>query len=353
METSNTEQRDATGLRPMPEDLREALRELYAWDAAPEYFAGGHAWSDGTVYRYSHRGEKRLLKLMPVSSERSLASVTERQAWQEYLSQNGVDTALPLHSEAGSLAEAVTCVGQEYTVYAWRLVPGEQVRLGDPRDCAGFYQRWGTMLGKMHRLAKSWPQWQHSSCLDTDGSPLISRQREWEVFDRWFQDADVRAAWSVMKTDLDELPVTRENHGFLHNDPHPGNILAEAERLILIDFDVANYLWFMVEIAICVYSEYSRVNFHSPWARRDAELDSIFITPFMQGYESENTLTAGEYGRVELFLNYRRCLMFACFYEQIRDNAPEHLARMKQDIIQARKYLPLDNWFTRRAKQVT
>ncbi|MDD3142675.1 MAG: hypothetical protein PHG32_00590, partial [Candidatus Cloacimonetes bacterium] len=93
------------------------------------------------------------------------------------------------------------------------------------------------------------------------------------------------------------------------------------------------------------------VNFHSPWARRNAELDAIFISPFMQGYESENTLTAGEYGHVELFLNYRRFLMFACFYEQIRDNAPEHLARMKQDIIQARTCLPEDNWFARRAAQ--
>lgn len=351
MDASNTENMSGSDLQLMPEALRGALRDLYAWDAPPLYFAGGHAWSDGTVYRYSRQGEDRLLKVMPAISERSLASVAERQAWQEWLSLNGVDTAPPLHSEAGSLAVAVNCEGQEYIVYAWRLVPGEQVQLGDPRECADFYRRWGSLLGKMHRLAKSWPQWRHSACLDASGSPLISREREWEVFHRWFQDDGVRAAWDRMKLALDALPVTRENHGFLHNDPHPGNILAESGRLILIDFDVANYLWFMVEIAICVYSEYSRVNFHSPWARRDAELDAIFITPFMQGYESENTLTAGEYGRVELFLNYRRCLMFACFYEQIRDNAPEHLARMKQDIIQARKYLPEDNWFARRAAQ--
>jgi len=132
----------------MPEDLREALKELYPWDKPPEYFAGGHAWSDGTIYSYSRQGEERLLKVMPAGSERSLASVAERQAWQEWLSQNSVDTLPPLHSEAGRLAEAVTCGTQEYIVHAWRMVSGKQVQLGDPRDCSDFYRRWGGDAGK-------------------------------------------------------------------------------------------------------------------------------------------------------------------------------------------------------------
>ncbi len=349
METSNTEQRSAKGLTLMPEALSPALRELYPWDEAPEYYAGGHAWSDGTIYSYSRLGEERLMKVMPAGSERTLASVAERQAWQEYLNRNGVDTLPPIHSEVGNLAEAVSSGDQEYIVYAWRKMQAKPVQLGDPRDCTDFYGRWGKMIGKMHRLAQSWPQWRHSACLDDGGNPLISRQYEWEVFRRLFQDDEVRAAWQVMKEELDGLPVTRENYGFLHNDPHPGNILAEGDHLILIDFDVANYLWFMVEIAICIYSEYSRVNFHSPWAKRNDELDAIFITPFMEAYESENRLSTGEYAKVELFLNYRRFLMFALFYEQIREGSPEYLAQMKQDIIQARRYLPEDNWFVRRA----
>ncbi|MGB4309617.1 MAG: hypothetical protein WBI94_04975 [Candidatus Cloacimonadaceae bacterium] len=34
--------------------------------------------------------------------------------------------------------------------------------------------------------------------------------------------------------------------------------------------------------------------------------------------------------------------------EQIREGSPAYLAQMKQDIIQARRYLPADNWFVRR-----
>lgn len=326
-----------------------ALRGHFPWDSAPEYFAGGHAWSDGTVFRYAFRGEDRLLKVMRAGTERCLASVRERQSFQEYLNLHGVDTVLPLRSTAGNLAEPFTHDDEDYIVYSWRMVPGDHTVLGDPRGCEPFYRRWGSMLGRMHRLAKEWPDWRNSACADADGQPLISRFWEWNHFYHWFQDDEVREAWVEMKHKLNTLPVNRANHGFLHNDPHPGNILSHGNRLILIDFDVANYQWFMVDLAICVYSEYSRVNFHSPYARRAGELDALFITPFMSAYEEENTLDPDEYARVELFLNYRRFLMFACFYDQIKDNAPAYLQEFKQDIISGKRYLPGDNWFSRAA----
>jgi Ser/Thr protein kinase RdoA (MazF antagonist) len=326
----------------------DSLRPLYAWDALPEYFAGGHEWSDGTLFRYAYKGEDRLLKLMPARSEQALDPVRERQAFLEYLNLHGVDTTLPLRSERGELAELVTLEGRDYVAYAWRMVPGEHITLGDPRDCRDFYARWGRLLGKLHRLAQSLPDWRHSACRDARGVPLISRRREWDHFFNWFRDDGIKAAWLRMRQDLDRIPVRRDNHGFIHNDAHPHNILQDGSRLILIDFDVANYLWFALDLAICVYSEYSRVNFHSPYAYRNEELDAIFVTPFLQAYESENPLPAGEYVNIELFLNYRRFLMFACFYDQIKANAPAYLEQMKRDIITARPYLPADNCFRRR-----
>ena len=330
----------------LAEDQLKALKELYPWDRPPEYFAGGHDWSDGTIYLYKYRNEDRLLKLMPKKQGISLERVAERQAFQEFLNLRGVDTVSPVRSEAGKLAEAVECGTGKYVVYAWSMLPGEHVRLVDPRDCGCFYRRWGTMLGKLHRLAKEWPHWRHSECRDSKGDPLISRDREWRHFFHRIPNAGVRAAWERMKSDLDALPVTRDNHGFLHNDAHPKNIISAGNNLILIDFDVANYLWFMVDLAICVYSEYSRVNFHSPYSRRNEELNSIFITPFMQAYASENCLPGEEYSRVELFLNYRRFLMYACFYDQIRDNNPGYLATMEKNMIQGQRYLAPRNWFT-------
>ena len=331
----------------MDNDIFPTLREYYPCDTDHEYFAGGHDWSDGTVYRCKYQGADRLVKVMPARSENAIAMVRERQAWMEHLNLHGVDTTLPLRSPKGNLAEAFNHNGKDYIAYCWLYVPGGHVQLGDPRRCRDFYQKWGRMLGKMHRLAKNWPDWLHSACLDKNGKPLISREAEWQVFFNWIQDAEVKAAWTTMRETLDTLPVNRANHGLIHNDAHPQNILRDGGRLVLIDFDVANFLWFALDLAICVYSEYSRVNFHSGFARRNDELDELFITPFMQAYESENRLPPEEYGRIELFLNYRRFLMFACFYDQIKSGAPDYLETMKHDIVQSKTYLPPDNYFNR------
>jgi amicoumacin kinase len=53
-----------------------------------------------------------------------------------------------------------------------------------------------------------------------------------------------------MKDVLSQLPFTRDTYGFIHNDPHIQNILKKEERIILIDFDVANFHWFATDIAV-------------------------------------------------------------------------------------------------------
>ncbi len=323
----------------MNEAILAHLKPLYGWESQPEYFAGGHDWSDGTLYRYQREGKTYLLKVMKPGSEHPYPAVRERQHFMEYLNLHGVATTKPLRSCRGELVERMSYEDQEYMVYTWEMVPGTHLELGDPRDCRDYYIAWGRMLGRMHALAKDLPDWQHSACTDAEGVPLISRQREWEIFYNWLQDEDVRKAWTELNAELDALPKKRDNYGFIHNDAHPHNILGDNGKLILIDFDVANYLWFALDIAICVYSEYSRVNFHSGFAHRNSELEELFLLPFMEGYESENILSPEDKATVPIFLRYRRFLMFACFYDQIKKNAPDYLEQFKQEIISHKDYL--------------
>ncbi|HQF67450.1 MAG TPA: hypothetical protein PLC91_00765 [Candidatus Cloacimonadota bacterium] len=76
-----------------------------------------------------------------------------------------------------------------------------------------------------------------------------------------------------------------------------------------------------------------------PWLK--AELSRLFLKPFLQGYQSQNNLPPEEYSRLETFLNYRRFLMFALFYEQIKEGDPDYLEVFRQDILSGTRYLPV------------
>ncbi|MDZ4182248.1 MAG: phosphotransferase, partial [Candidatus Cloacimonadaceae bacterium] len=272
-----------------------------------------------------------LIIVMPLKTAGMLDAILERQRFMEYLSQNGVDTTPPLHSQNGNLAESL--LDGAMASYSWCMVQGEPISVSDPRRRQDFYAAWGKMLGKMHRLAKLYPQWQASAAIDAWGDPLISRRHEYNHFCEWIRDDEVRAAWISLNAELDSFPLTRENHGFVHNDAHPGNILIRDGRLILIDFDVSNFLWFILDLAICVFSEFAHVQHHSPHRHLLPQMDELFLQPFMRAYESENVLPESDYAAIETFIRYRRFIMFAAFYDQIKTNAPDYLEIMKGELI--------------------
>ncbi len=333
--------------KTMEHKLYEELRHLYQFDTHPLYFAGGHDWSDGTIYQYLYQGKEHLIKLMPMPDPEAKASVLERQQWMEYLNLNGVGTVFPLHSLTGRLVES-TADGKTM-MYAWQKVIAHHISGRDLERRKQFYPLWGALIGKIHRLSKLYPQWRCSQAVDKEGIPLVSRQREYGHFYNWIQDEAVRQAWKELQDDLELLPINRENYGFIHNDAHLHNILCENGKLILIDFDVANYLWFILDLAICIFSEYSFMEYHSDNKALLPHMDEFFIKPFMQGYESENILADEEYERIEIFLRYRRFIMFAAFYDQIKTNAPQYLEQMKQELVRGEMFFTdgrefMDRW---------
>jgi amicoumacin kinase len=178
---------------------------------------------------------------------------------------------------------------------------------------------WGGAVGKMHTLATRHEHWQHSPENDSDGNPQLGWRNEVNGFTNWCSDADIKRMWREMEMRLEALPVERDSFGFIHNDPHNHNILYDGRALRVIDFDVANYHWFATDIAIALQSVlFATGGMERPMEDRDAV--RRFLDGFMGGYTREHSLDAAWLARLDMFVNYRRMLLFTVMQDWLATN---------------------------------
>ncbi len=312
-------------MKPLNEQqLRNLLRpyDLTPVDVRP--LGGGREDSDGIVYAFDRNGAPMAIKLMAYEepAERfadTVAGYEERARFARYLSESGAAIVGPVPDGSGALYRAgrqddLTCISYLMPRVAGANPPPESWD-------ETFYRAWGRAVGRMHRLATAWPEFRHSRSMDADGTALISWRREISFFQGLCRDDAVSAAWAEMQAQLDTLPVERSGFGFIHNDPHGNNLLYDGHSLHMIDFDVANYHWFVTDLPIAAQS----VLFVKSGGMERPLTDPAelweFLRAFLGGYREEYDLDAAWLARLDLFLQYRRLLLFTVMQDWLDTNA--------------------------------
>lgn len=318
---------------PVPSAVLENLAPLFGTtSAALRHFGSGGEEGDGIVYIYPYEDTRRLLKVMAFPAEtqrRNLLCLDERLKFAHYLGQNGAHIAYPRHLPQGTLYETLSYGEYLWVAYGMDVAPGRtpSPRMWEPT----FFRNWGQMIGMLHRLAHDYPSWEASVDSETGGTFLTWRE-EWQGFYDWCQDEDVRRQWAEIRKTLEALPVTRDVFGFIHNDPHLWNLLVDGDRITLLDFDVANHHWFATDIAIAFQSMLFAQTGGMDCPVRDRDKLLRFVTLFLEGYEREHHLSSEWLDRLDLFIAYRRILMFTVMYEDICSK-PQALAAWKKMIL--------------------
>jgi Ser/Thr protein kinase RdoA (MazF antagonist) len=306
---------------PVPSSIRVSLAQKFNTTAADlKHFGGGEESSDGIVYAYPCADGRRLLKVMAIPIEdqrRGRLCLEERLRFMRYLGDHDAHIAFPQRSPQGNLYETVSDAGHLWIGYNMAIAPGETPAQDawDPR----LFRNWGQAIGQLHRLALDYP----SASLDPEsGEPFLTWEEEWEGFYQWCQEDDVRAQWVTIKEQLDALPLPGEPRafGFIHNDPHIWNLrvdgdrAADALKVTILDFDVANHHWFVNDIAIACQSVliFLSGGLNGPIHHREKLLG--FLEHFMEGYEREHHLATEWLNRLDLFIAYRRILLFIVMY---------------------------------------
>ncbi|WP_058302826.1 phosphotransferase enzyme family protein [Gorillibacterium timonense] len=324
-------------MKTVPNATLSELARAYRTDAAAlTYFNGGHDWSDGILYTYKHEEQTRILKVMEVPAaeiQDKSAALAARLKYVRFLGEREIPIVYPVPTASGELDARSMAGDRMYIAYSYVMREGVPIYELPHEERITLFARWGETLGRMHAAAQDYPDWDRLP-EDPEGR-LLGWQSEWSFFHSWCKDEEVKESWRQLKTELDALPVERTGFGFTHNDLHIGNVIAHQGQVTVLDFDVSNPHWFACDLAIALYSLFTYAaegRMEHPSADNDV-LKQV-IRAFLDGYESANRLDAFWYERIELFLRYRRTLMFFVFSDEMERSNPEHRLVWRKRILE-------------------
>ena len=329
-------------MKAFPTKILNSFRDSYTRSQSILIpYRGGQESSDGILYRFQDEDQNRLLKVMFLGKGNrrlSLLYLESRLAFVDYLHRGGVRVLEPLPSINGRLYETLQDETGTWAAYAMKRIAGKTMppKIWDPV----FIQKWGALIGKLHRVTQNYPEWKH--CIDPITSErILTWESEWESFLHLCLETEVREQWERIGEELKNLPIHRDSFGFIHNDPHLWNILVEGEKLTLIDFDVANHHWFVNDIAIACQHVLSMLSggLGQPVHHRDRLVD--FLKEFLKGYQRENNLSKEWLNHLDLFFAYRRILSYIVT-EDWRRTKPELQKSWKVMIINRPEILGSD-----------
>jgi Ser/Thr protein kinase RdoA (MazF antagonist) len=274
---------------------------------------GGREDSDGIVYAYPYQERQRLLKIMAIPAtdrQDGLFRLDERLKFMRFLGENGAPIAFPQLTPTGEVSRLYETFSTEE--YAWvgycmEISPGKTV--SDRRWDADFFCKWGQVIGQLHRLTQQYPSWE-ASIDPVSGKQHLTWLGEWQSFYTWNQDEEIKQKWIEIRQQLKTLPLQRNTFGFIHNDPHIWNLLYDGTQITILDFDVANHHWFINDLAIACQSLLFSLTGGMERPVYDRRKLIRFYNHFLEGYAKENTLAPEWLDRLDLFIAYRRILLF-------------------------------------------
>jgi Ser/Thr protein kinase RdoA (MazF antagonist) len=296
------------------------------------YLGGGRIDSDGIVYTFTRDQQSFVLKILAFRQDDTdaLVRLEERLKFVHFLGDGGAPIVNPHPLPDGSLYFTQEEGQHRFVAYTYPKIEGAsagRMVWYDP-----IVRPWGMAVGALHRLTQTYPHWQNSP-VGNSGRSVLGWHEEWQSFYNSCKDHEVQKCWLSICERLEALPVQRDSFGFIHNDPHAGNILITQDHIVLLDFDVANYHWFVNDIAIAFQPLLFKQTGGLDRPCANAEPLRHFLEGFMEGYSWENNLDPFWLKQIDLFIAYRRILGFIVMQDWLR-NRPAHRAAWKAMILE-------------------
>lgn len=285
------------------EVLQKLLRHFTLTKEQITYLAGGREDSDGITYTYVRDGKRHVLKISAREKANGIETMAKKLEFARYLGENGVHVACPVPTESGQLFFVEEDDTYYYIASVMDFVEGENPKSTELQKYA---YDWGKMTGRMHRLTKQYPIWKN--LVDMEG--MYGYEVELEEMNQMCRNPIVKQKWTEMRTELSKLDINRDSYGLIHNDNHQFNVIAGANGLTLLDFDCAECQFMIHDLLLPIQGMLFDVSGGMNRPMTNQEVIKRFYDSFLKGYETESHITTYWLDKMELFLNYRRLLLF-------------------------------------------
>jgi Ser/Thr protein kinase RdoA (MazF antagonist) len=280
--------------------------------------------NESFVYTYSSNEGEYVLKIIH-SSHRTIEQVIAEVDWVLFLSKQEVPVSLPTPSINGHYVEQINCVDSYFSIVSYNKAKGIIVEGMDysPK----FLQGWGAIMGKMHKSSKTYKT-----------TSLINIRPHWNEnkimkLDEWFPSSlqTVKKRFQELYERLNSLPKGIDDYGLIHSDFHHQNFLVDGSHFTVIDFDDAEYNWYINDIAKTLYNE--TFNFSIDPQKR-IEFARFFLEHFIKGYLKENSIDPFWMNHFQDFLAFRHLFIFIRWAQALDWDTLTHRDRAKLDSFQ-------------------
>ena len=107
----------------------------------------------------------------------------------------------------------------------------------------------------------------------------------------------------------------KDNYGIIHDDIHTGNVLLLDNDLVILDFDLSHYSWFIGDIAsTLLFRTWIGPEKEKPDKIEDA---TLFLKNILLGYTAEHNIEETWAEKLPLFLKLREISLFQSMYSHV------------------------------------
>jgi Ser/Thr protein kinase RdoA (MazF antagonist) len=287
------------------ESLRRALStRLDRWGLSASTRLTLLSISENATFRADdpRRGEPVVIRVHRPGYH-SAAEIESELAWISALREDSVVlTPRPLPARDGNLIETFDHDGGSRHAVAFEFMPGRE--LDGSADLRGEFRRLGAITARLHEHAEHWQAPAGFSRKSWDFDSMIGARGHWGD---WRRALGLTAGGrSVLERcaqrlcgQLREYGRGAGRFGLVHADLRLANLLADGERLAVIDFDDCGFSWYLYDFAAAV-----------SYIETSPELSGL-QSAWLAGYRELRPLGDDDERALPMFVMLRRLLLTA------------------------------------------